>query len=451
MMKIEDSMKNLRAMMDINGFTQLTDIQSAVIPLVNKSRDVIATSKTGTGKTHAYLFPIFERLNPEYQQVQAVVTAPTRELATQIYQFAMKISELFPSIRIELYTGGKDRSRAIAKLHTQPHLVIGTPGRLKDLFLDQTALRLDTAGIFVVDEADMTLEYGFLDDIDMIVSRMGKKVQMLVFSATIPQALRPFLRKYLVRPQTVAIESDETFKPRVNHILISARHFEYGDMLLKILPLFQPYICLIFANTRVDAAQVAQLLRQNDVSVIELHGDLTPRQRRQAMTQIESKEYKYIVATDIASRGLDISEVTHVVSLGFPKELDFFVHRSGRTGRAGKEGTCFTIYKESDDAAIRHFQKQGISFKHMSVRGAKWNELKPYGYKHSFKRSETEIAIAKIVKRKDVKVKPGYKKKMSAEIEMIKRKKRREFIQGEINRQKKERAKAKSLAQKDEK
>ncbi len=448
-MKLEDSMKNLKAMMDVNGFVQLTDIQSAVIPLVNKSRDVIATSKTGTGKTHAYLFPIFNRLNPEYPSVQAVITAPTRELATQIYQFATKINELFPDIRVELFTGGKDRARVVAKLHTQPHLVIGTPGRLKDLFLDQGALRLDTSNIFVVDEADMTLEYGFLDDIDMIVSRMGKKVQMLVFSATIPQALRPFLRKYLVRPQTVAIESDEVFKPRVHHVLIGAKHLDYSEMLLKIIPHFQPYICLIFANTRIEAAQTAQLLRQNDISVVELHGDLTPRQRRQAMTQIESKEYRYIVATDIASRGLDISEVTHVVSLGFPKELDFFVHRSGRTGRAGKEGTCFTIYKDSDDAAIRHFQKQGISFKHMSVRGSKWTELKPYGFKHSFKRSETEIAIAKIVKRKDIKVKPGYKKKMSAEIEALKRKKKREFIQSEIKKQKKERAKAKSLAEKE--
>jgi len=448
-MKLETTMTHLKAMMEINGFSQLTDIQTAVIPLINKSKDVIATSKTGTGKTHAYLFPIFERLNPEYQHVQAVITAPTRELATQIFNFAQKISVLFPEIRVELFTGGVDRARVVAKLHTQPHLVIGTPGRLKDLFLDQSALRLDTSGIFVVDEADMTLEYGFLDDIDMIVTRMGKKVQMLVFSATIPQALRPFLRKYLVRPQTVTVESDEIFKPRVNHILVPAKHLEYPQMLLKIMPSFQPYICLIFANTRVEAAQTAQLLRDEGISIIELHGDLTPRQRRQAMTQLENKEHSYIVATDIASRGLDISEVTHVVSLGFPRELEFFIHRSGRTGRAGKEGTCFTIYKDSDDAAIRHFQKQGIAFKHMTISAAKWRELKPYGYKHSFKRSETEIAIAKIVKRKDVKVKPGYKKKMSAEIELLKRKKRREFIQGEIKKQKKERAKAKSLAEKE--
>jgi ATP-dependent RNA helicase CshB len=253
----------------------------------------------------------------------------------------------------------------------------------------------------------------------------------------------------LEHPQNVNVESDEVFKPRVNHVLVPAKHLDYSQMLLKILPHFQPYICLIFANTRVEAAQMAQLLRDEGISIIELHGDLTPRQRRQAMTQLENKEHSYIVATDIASRGLDISEVTHVVSLGFPKELEFFIHRSGRTGRAGKEGTCFTIYKESDDAAIRHFQKMGISFKHMTISASKWRELKPYGYKHAFKRSETEIAIAKIVKRKDIKVKPGYKKKMNAEIEMIKRKKKREFIQGEIKKQKKERAKAKSLAEKE--
>ena len=160
--------------------------------------------------------------------------------------------------------------------------------------------------------------------------------------------------------------------PRVNHVLIPAKHLDYSQMLLKIIPNFQPYICLIFANTRVEAASTAQLLRDEGISVIELHGDLTPRQRRQAMTQLENKEHSYIVATDIASRGLDISEVTHVVSLGFPRELEFFIHRSGRTGRAGKEGTCFTIYKESDDSAIRHFQKLGISFKHTTISSGKW-------------------------------------------------------------------------------
>ncbi|HBS91832.1 MAG TPA: DEAD/DEAH box helicase [Erysipelotrichaceae bacterium] len=443
MMNFEQLLPHYQEMMDNSGFTQLTEIQRQVIPSLMKSKDIIAVSKTVTGKTHAFLFPIFERITVDYPKVQAVITAPTRELAMQIYQFATKLREVFPEVTVDLITGGGDRKKAVAKLNTQPHIVIGTPGRLKDMFLEQRALRLDTATIFVVDEADMTMEYGFLDDIDMMVSKMDKKLQMVVLSATLPQALQPFFKKYLVRPQMIQVSEDAVFKPRVKHVLIPTKHKDYQQTLLSILPAFTPYVCLIFANTRDEASLTAQFLRDEGYDIIELHGDLTPRQRKSALLQLQRKESSYVVATDIASRGLDVAEVTHVVSLGFPSDLSFYTHRSGRTGRAGKEGICYTIYSPKDEVSIHQLIKEGMSFEHQTIRQGAFASLKPFGYKRPKKPSELDVEIKKIVANKKVKVKPGYKKKMAAEVDKLKRKKRRAMIQGEIAIAKKERAKAK--------
>ncbi len=176
-------------LIELEGFQEPTAIQAAVIPVALKGRDLIGISETGTGKTHAFLIPLMEKIKPELPQVQAVITAPTRELAMQIYNRAKTMTQADPRLRVRLITGGLDREKMADSVKTQPHLVIGTPGRIKDLFLDQEVLRVDTASVLVVDEADMTLEFGFLEDIDAIASRMGNHLQMMAFSATIPQGL----------------------------------------------------------------------------------------------------------------------------------------------------------------------------------------------------------------------------------------------------------------------
>lgn len=179
-----------------NGFTELTPIQEKVIPAVLKGKDVIGLSRTGTGKTHAYLIPLMEKVDSSLDHPYAVITAPTRELAMQIYEKAKVMAEVDPALRIKLYTGGTDRNRDLKQLRSsQPHIVIGTPGRIKDLFLNEAALRIDLAPLLIVDEADMTLEYGFLDEIDAFAGRMSESLQMLAFSATMPEQLKPFLKK----------------------------------------------------------------------------------------------------------------------------------------------------------------------------------------------------------------------------------------------------------------
>ncbi len=432
---------------ELNKFTEPTPIQAKVIPAALKHQDVIGLSRTGTGKTHAYLIPLMEMVHSDSNEVQAVITAPTRELAMQIFEKAKMMCEVDPEIRIGLYIGGKDREKDIKQLSgKQPHIAIGTPGRIKDLFLTEGVLRLDKGHILIVDEADMTLEYGFLDDIDAFAGRMDENLQMLAFSATMPEQLKPFLRRYMHNPVTFKIGEDARINPNIQHILVPCYHYSYSEVIQSILPGFQPYVCLIFCNTREDAAKIAQDLRDKHLDVTELHGDLESRKRKQAMREIANSTNTYVVATDLAARGIDLDTVTHVISCGFPEELEFYIHRAGRTARGGSTGYCFALYKEGDDGAIRSLMRQGIHFEHRRFHNGTWNDLRPYGQRPKKKDDEMEKEIAKMMTKKNAKVKPGYKKKRKAAIEKIERRKKREFIRSKIKEEKTARYKAASRA-----
>lgn len=426
------------AFIEKNHFTQPTPIQEQVIPSALRGKDVIGLSSTGSGKTHAYLIPIMEKVDPNSDEAQFVITAPTRELATQIFEMAKVMTEILPELRVRLYVGGRERSKDIEQLEkSQPHIVIGTPGRIKDLFLNGGALRIDKASMLVVDEADMTLEYGFLDEIDAFAGRLGENLQMLAFSATMPEQLKPFINKYMHHPITYQIGEKVRFNPDIKHVLVPCYHHSYAETILSILPGFQPYVCLIFANTRQEASEIAEELRKNKVSVSEIHGDLTSRKRKQAMKSISNAEHTYVVATDLAARGIDIGEVTHVISCGFPEDLEYYIHRAGRTGRAGSTGICYALYQESDDQAIRSLQKRGIKFDHARHRSTGWQTLHPYGQRRLKTDDELEKKIAMIMTKKNTKVKPGYKKKRAAAIDRVHRQKKREMIRSKIREEKK--------------
>ena len=447
MSKYRDYMfkEHTKKFIELEHFIEPTPIQQAVIPMACKGKDIIGISATGTGKTHAFLIPIMEKVDSSKNCIQAVITAPTRELALQIYNRCEKMSEADPNLNIKLITGGMEKSRMIGQLKVQPHIIVGTPGRIKDLFLNEEVLRVDTADILVVDEADMTLEFGFLEDVDAIAGKMRKDLQMMSFSATVPHELRLFLKKYMANPQTVQIEKESNFHPKIEHVLVPIQHKTYAEKVLEILPTFTPYVCLIFANTRSEAATVAQLMREHDYGVIELHGALSPRERTKAMKDLNNIEKSYVVATDIAARGIDIEGISHVISMGFPKELDYYIHRSGRTGRAGHEGICYALYDKKEDSAIRHLEVRGIHFEHRTIKNGEWVDLEALHKKKIKKDDPLEKEIAKIVNRKKKQVKPGYKKKRQAEVDKLKRKARRNMIQEDIQRQKKERAKQKMM------
>lgn len=432
--------QNTLDFISLNGFEELTNVQKEVLKYANSHKDIIALSKTGTGKTHAYLIPIMEMINTKSDKTQVVISVPTRELAYQVNQNCKLMVEVLPDLRIQLLSGGTDKKRSIEKLDKTPHIVIGTPGRIKDLF-ESNALRVDFVQMFVIDEADMTLDFGFLEDIDKVFSHMVKNPQVLCFSATFPEELRKFTNKYLNKPKTIMV-SDKKHDPRINHVLVNCKHKDYKEQCFDILKGFKPYVCLIFANSKEYADETYEYLSEKGIKALLIHGGLDARTRQKAIKDLKAKKYSYVIASDVASRGIDIDGISHVISMGLPKQLQFYMHRAGRTGRNNKDGTCYLLYKEADIAQIKTLNKKGINFSAMEFKRGSWKNANNPTKKREFRiNEEEEKQIAKTLYRKNEKVKPNYKKKKKLEIEKIKRKKRREYIQNKIKEERKERYK----------
>jgi ATP-dependent RNA helicase CshB len=407
------------------GFFEPTEIQKKMIPLILKGQSAIGQSQTGTGKTHSYLLPIIEKVDAASEQVQAVITAPTRELAQQIYHEILKITKN-SDIVSRCFIGGTDKQRTIEKLKTQPHIVVGTPGRINDLVKEQ-ALFVYTAPTLVVDEADLMLDMGFIEDVDQIAAKMPEKLQILVFSATIPEKLKPFMKKYMDNPQFAHVEPERISAKNIEHVIIPKKSREKVSVLHDLLVEINPYLGIVFTNTKAKADEVADALIAKGLNVGRIHGDLSPRERKKMMKQTRNLDYQYIVATDLAARGIDIEGVSHIINYELPQDLDFYVHRAGRTARAGNSGIAYTLYEPADEDALNRLEKMGISFKHMELKKGEWIEL-PALNKRKTRQKTTSDEIdekAKSLVRKPKNVKPGYKKKMKYKMEQIKKKERR--------------------------
>ncbi|PLS15210.1 DEAD/DEAH box helicase [Bacillus sp. M6-12] len=409
-------------------FDRPTEIQERVIPSALKGTSLIGQSQTGTGKTHAYLLPVMNKIDPYKEEVQAIITAPTRELANQIYQEALKIAGHFPedaSMQVRLYIGGTDKQRTVDKLKTQPQLVIGTPGRIKDL-VEEQALQVFTADMLVVDEADLILDMGFIEDVDKFAVRMAEKLQMLVFSATIPEKLKPFLKKYMENPKHVHVAPKQAAAVNIKHVLIPRRHRDKNSLLYDILIQYNPYMAIVFTNTKKMADHVANSLIEKGLRVGRIHGDLSPRERKKMMKQINELEYQYIVATDLAARGIDIEGISHVINYELPSDLDFYIHRTGRTARANFSGIAATIYETSDEDALNKLEKMGIEFENTDIQKGEWVKIEDRNKRSKRKKQETDSdATARLITKKPAKVKPGYKKKIQREVETYKKRQRR--------------------------
>ncbi|HEO3125104.1 TPA: DEAD/DEAH box helicase [Streptococcus agalactiae] len=409
-------------------FVAPTDVQAKLIPVVRSGRDLVGESKTGSGKTHTFLLPIFEKLDESSDDVQVVITAPSRELATQIYQATKQIAEHSEQeIRVVNYVGGTDKLRQIEKLKvSQPHIVIGTPGRIYDL-VKSGDLVIHKAHTFVVDEADMTLDMGFLDTVDKIAGSLPKDVQILVFSATIPQKLLPFLKKYLTNPVMEKIKTATVIADTIDNWLLSTKGRDKNAQILELSKLMQPYLAMIFVNTKERADELHSYLSSNGLKVAKIHGGIAPRERKRIMNQVKNLEFEYIVATDLAARGIDIEGVSHVINDAIPQDLSFFVHRVGRTGRNGLSGTAITLYQPSDDSDIRELEKLGINFIPKVIKNGEFQDTydrdRRNNREKSYQKLDTEMIG--LVKKKKKKIKPGYKKKIQWKVEEKRRKERR--------------------------
>ena len=407
-------------------FTKPTPVQQQVIPVINAGRDAVVQAQTGSGKTHAYLLPLLNQLTTA-PVVQIVITAPSRELAYQIRLAAEQL--LQPAAhtwKIGFYVGGTDKQHQIASLRKQqPQIVIGTPGRILDLLKSQHLL-VNTTQHLVIDEADMTLDMGFLNDVDRIASAMPAQLQMLVFSATIPQKLQPFLKKYLHQPQNIQLTVPTIIAPNITNWALFTRGRDRKQVLYQVLTMGQPYLALIFANTKTAVTEIYEYLAARGLNVTQIHGDLPARTRRRTMKGIENMEYQYVVASDLAARGIDIPGVSHVINAEIPREDEFFIHRVGRTGRNQMSGLAITLFDPDEIDKISHLEELGIKF---VIKQIKNHEFVDYQLNQRRQRraqsSALDPGLRGLVKKQQRKKKPGYRKKIKQAIKTDRAQKRK--------------------------
>lgn len=416
-----------QALDEIN-FKEPTEVQARLIPTILKGKSVVGQSQTGSGKTHTFLLPIFQNLNAQKDEVQAVITTPSRELAYQIYEAAKQLAKFSSeNIWIQNYVGGTDKQRQIEKLKShQPQLVIGTPGRILDL-VRENALDIHNAHYLVVDEADMTLDLGFLKETDAIASTLPKDLQMLVFSATIPEKLRPFLRKYMYNPVIEVVANKHVISPTIDNWLVSTKGRDRNKLIYDLLTMGEPYLALVFANTKERADELTNYLRSQGLKVAKVHGGIQPRQRKRIMREIQNLDYQFVVATDLAARGIDIEGVSHVINDDIPEDLEFFVHRVGRTGRNGMKGTAITLYEPSEEKLIDELESMGVHFVPKAVKNGEIVDSydRNRREKRQTRKESMDPKLRGFVKKEKKKRKPGYKKKIKRAIKRDEQQKRR--------------------------
>jgi ATP-dependent RNA helicase CshB len=410
------------------GFVKPQPVQTEVLPALLQDKSVLVQAATGSGKTHAYLLPIFNQIDLELPQVQAVITVPSRELAQQLYQVVetLKKATTLP-ITVAHLAGGTDRDRQLAKLgRQQPQLVIATPGRLLD-YVSQKAIKLDQVKYFIIDEADMTLDMGFLAAIDQILAKLRPSTVIAAFSATIPVKLTNFLHKYLKQLQEIVIDNPTIIAPTIKNDLLDIGAQSRRKVLYQLLTLGQPYLALVFANTKEKVDELTRYLQDRGLKVAKIHGDITERQRKRTLRQVEKGDFQYVVASDLAARGLDIAGVTLVINYELPRDLEFVIHRIGRTGRNGLPGHAISLIREEEMPKITQLEKLGVHFDFVELKDG---ELK--ARTHYRRRQNRQAANASLdphlkgfVKKAKRKKKPGYRKKIKQAIASDRRQKRK--------------------------
>lgn len=323
------------------GWTTLTPVQSLVIPYMEEGKDIMAQSRTGSGKTGCYLLPLLEKVDPNLKKPQVLVLTPTRELAAQVEREA---NTLFGSSGITACAiyGGVDYRRQIEALRRGAQVVIGTPGRIMDL-LSRHTLNFKDLRVLIFDEADRMLSIGFYEDIKEIVDQLPKDRQTSLFSATYPPNVLQMGAEFMRDPQMLSLSRKEVHVPEVEHLYCQVKPMDKDRALVRLLETENPSSAIIFCNTKAQVHYIASLLKGLGYSADELSSDLTQKRREEVLNKIRKGEIKYLVATDVAARGIDIPDLSHVFLYEPPDNRENYIHRAGRTGRAGAAGVVISL------------------------------------------------------------------------------------------------------------
>lgn len=329
-------------------FSTPSPIQAQTIPLLLQGRDAIALAQTGTGKTAAFALPILQNLSPDIQGTQALILAPTRELAIQVAEQFELLSAHQRGTTIAVLCGGQEYGRQLKQLRGGAQVVVGTPGRILD-HIERGTLPLDNLRTFILDEADEMLRMGFIEDVETMLAKLPKEKQMALFSATMPSRIRQIANTYLNNPASVEIRMETATVKSIEQRFLFASGHQKADSLLRILEVEDYQGVIVFVRTKSSTEEVAEGLQQQGLRAMAIHGDITQALRERIIAQFKQGAIDILVATDVAARGLDVERVTHVINYDLPHDNETYVHRIGRTGRAGRSGVAilFVTPKES--------------------------------------------------------------------------------------------------------
>lgn len=337
------------------GIHEPTPIQIKAIPPAFKGLDIIAQAQTGTGKTLAFLLPILQRIHRDLHQEQALIIAPTRELVKQLAEEAKAIA---PTLGIDVLPliGGRTIEGQLQQLGRRPQVIVGTPGRLLD-HAERGSLHLDTIRRVVLDEADQMLHMGFLPDVEALIDRTSPNRQLLLFSATIPDRIRALAKSYMKKPMSVTAEGVNVTLDTIEQKVFVMDEKDKLPRLIAMLKEDNPYLAIVFCNKKEGAIRLSYELSAEGFNMGELHGDMTQGRRTQVLRDFAEARTQILVATDIAARGIDIEGISHVYNYDVPHDVDYYVHRIGRTGRAGTTGQAITFATPADEAWLRRIER----------------------------------------------------------------------------------------------
>lgn len=332
-----------------------TPVQEQAIPALLSGQDVIAQAQTGTGKTFAFVLPILEIVHPDKPYVQALIVAPTRELAIQITAEIKKLAPIVGAGVLAVY-GGQDVAAQIHKLKGTPHIVVATPGRLLD-HLRRETLDLSRVSMLVLDEADQMMDMGFLNEVEEIIRHTPNSRQTMLFSATMSDKIRRLAANYMKSPKDIQVKGKRITLEGIKQFVVETTDRAKLTTLLRMVELYRPYLAVVFCRTKIRAKKLTESLLAQGLNADELHGDLSQAKREQVMKRFRDAKLEILVATDVAARGLDVEGVTHVFNYDIPQDSESYIHRIGRTGRAAQKGVAITLAAPRDRAALQQIEQ----------------------------------------------------------------------------------------------
>lgn len=356
-----------------NGIIEPTPIQQRAIPVLLNGKDAIAKAQTGTGKTIAFVLPLLETIHPEKNEIQALIITPTRELAIQLTSEVKKMIVHAADIKVLAVYGGQDVIAQMKKLEGTVHIVIGTPGRLLD-HVRRGTIQLSSVSKLVLDEADQMMMAGFLGEVEEIINCTSPSRQMMLFSATMPEPIQSLAARFMHKPEMIEVRSPQLTVEDIEQMVIETTDRKKQATLCKLINNSHPSMAIVFCRTKRRASKLNESLKAQGYITEALHGDLSQAKREEVMENFRKGKIHLLIATDVAARGLDVEGVSHVFNYDIPHDVESYIHRIGRTGRAGQKGIAVTLVTPKDDMYLKKIEKSGISMEKMRSASSKHNK-----------------------------------------------------------------------------